>query len=844
MKRFFDVTVALIALVVFAPLFAGIAALLALLEGPPILYRGARVGKDGCKFSIWKFRTMARHSALTGEITVHHDARVTPIGRLLRAFKLDELPQLINVLRGEMSLVGPRPESPHFVALYTPEQREVLAVRPGITGPAQVSFSHEERLLSGPDPEAYYRTVIMPAKLALDLEYVRRHPLWLDLKIIVLTLVALIGHLKSAQPAKQQAPGQPSPGSTVRWPRAYAMAVVADMFTVVAAFESATALRFLGIPIVFSLILYELGALLLPCVIIGLGYACVAYLFGLHRRLWQYASLKDGFVLIQAVGVTTLIVGLVDLGLPGLRALLPLGVVIIGASLSFLLLGFVKLFPRVAHANQPACAGTSTRVLIVGAGQAGADLAARFLLNRMSGYRVEAFVDDDPTKWRRRLHGKCIVGPTSSIPDVVQQLAVDLIAIALPSASAQRVSQMIAICQKTSARIKIMEGLDEVAGRQQPALNLREINVADLLGREVISLQTAEARRAFEGKTLLVTGAAGSIGSELCRQLLHYHPAALIAVDTNETGLYDLAQTLSAQPHAGSLRLRICDITDEESTRHLFASERPQAVFHAAAYKHVPLLEENPDQAVHNNILGTYRLCLVAREYAPERFIFISSDKAADPVSMLGASKRFGELMVQAMADCGGATRFCAVRFGNVIGSRGSVVPTFALQIEQGGPVTVTHPEATRYFMTTSEAAGLVIHTAAICDNGGLFLLDMGDPVLIRDLAVKMIRARGLRVDQDVRIIYTGLRPGERLHETLASADEQLVQTAYTKIFRVAPTRQAPGFATIAQWIDTLHHTLRSAEGATLRACLFEIITAASAAVPGSGEPQAPEVAA
>ncbi len=628
----------------------------------------------------------------------------------------------------------------------------------------------------------------------------------------------------SYERAGQQALRQRLAGLVIRWPRASAAAALVDGVTVILAYELATALRFLGIPISFSAIFSEVGALFLPCVLIGLGYACIAAGFGLHRRLWQYASLKDGFALMQAVGATTVLVGMIDLGLPGLRALLPLGVVIIGGSLSFLLLGCVKLFPRMAQASQPACEGARTRVLIVGAGQAGADLAARFLLNSRDGYQVEAFVDDDPAKWHCRLHGKSIAGPTASIPEVVERLAIDLIAIALPSASPQRVSEIIAICQKTPARIKIMEGLAEVAGRQQPALNLREINVADLLGRGVISLQTAEARSAFEGKTLLVTGAAGSIGSELCRQLLHYQPAVLIALDTNETGLYDLAQTLRSHSSAGRLLLRICDITDEESILRLFAAERPQAVFHAAAYKHVPLLEENPGQAIHNNIFGTYRLCRIAREYAPERFIFISSDKAADPVSMLGASKRFGELIVQAMADASEATRFCTVRFGNVIGSRGSVVPTFAAQIEQGGPVTVTHPEATRYFMTISEASGLVIHTAAICEHGGLFLLDMGNPVLVKDLAVKMIRARGLRVGQDVRIVYTGLRPGERLHETLASADEQLVQTAYPKIFRVAGGQQGPDLATIARWVDVLQHRFRSEEGAALRACLFAII--------------------
>lgn len=355
--------------------------------------------------------------------------------------------------------------------------------------------------------------------------------------------------------------------------------------------------------------------------------------------------------------------------------------------------------------------------------------------------------------------------------------------------------------------------------------NPRDINVVDLLEREVVPMEITEVCAFLKGQVILVTGAAGSIGSELCRQLLDCEPKALIALDTNETGLFDLAESVRFQPCAARLRPLIGDITDEQSMSRLFANEQPEIVFHAAAYKHVPLLEQFPDQAVRTNTLATYHLCRLAQEHGVERFVFISTDKAAEPISVMGASKRIAEMFVQALsksANC--MTRFCAVRFGNVIGSRGSVVPVFAQQIEQGGPITVTDPDATRYFMTTPEACGLVILTAATADQGGLHLLDMGKPVRIIDLALKMIQLRGLYVDRDISIVYTGLRPGERLHETLVAADEELIPTAYNKIFCVAQRGgNLPTIATITRWMHTLDNSLRYESSAQLRERLFEI---------------------
>lgn len=370
-------------------------------------------------------------------------------------------------------------------------------------------------------------------------------------------------------------------------------------------------------------------------------------------------------------------------------------------------------------------------------------------------------------------------------------------------------------------------GHNKIALPVANTMNPQAIRVADLLEREVVPLDITEALTVLKGQVILVTGAAGSIGSELCKQLLDYEPRLLIALDTNETGLFDLVEGLRshAHPHSANLYPYIGDITDVPRMTRLFAEHRPELVFHAAAYKHVPLLEQYPDLAIRTNTLATYHLCRLAQQYEVARFVFISTDKAAEPISVMGASKRMGELIIQSFAQSAHCmTRFCAVRFGNVIGSRGSVVPLFVQQLEQGGPLTVTDPEATRYFMTIPEACGLVILTSAIAEQGELYLLDMGKPVRIIDLAENMIRQCGLRVGQDISIVFTGLRPGERLHETLVAADEVLTPTTNSKIFCVTQKEKLPSLLIIAQWLATLEQSLQQENEIELREHLFKII--------------------
>lgn len=357
-------------------------------------------------------------------------------------------------------------------------------------------------------------------------------------------------------------------------------------------------------------------------------------------------------------------------------------------------------------------------------------------------------------------------------------------------------------------------------------LGSREIDVTSLLEREIISLDIAGRAASLKGRRILVTGAAGSIGSELCRQLLRYEPALLIALDTNETGLFDLMEDLNTLSYQSNAHLYpfIGDVTDKQRMVCLFAEKRPEIVFHAAAYKHVPLLEQYPDLAIRTNSFATNQLCLLAQEYEVDCFVLISTDKAVDPVSVMGASKRLAEMIVQARARLAhGRTRFCAVRFGNVIGSRGSVVPIFTRQIEKGGPLTVTDPEATRYFMTIPEACMLLILTSVVAEQGGLYLLNMGSPVRILDLAGKMLGLYGFR-ERDIPIVYTGLRPGERLHETLIAADEEVAPTISDNILCISPKGVPLSLDTLLQYLAALEKSLQLGDNVRLREHLFEIV--------------------
>lgn len=451
-------------------------------------------------------------------------------------------------------------------------------------------------------------------------------------------------------------------------------------------------------------------------------------------------------------------------------------------------------------------------LLIVGAGDAGRRLARHLALNYRRRYRLVGFVDDDASKRGVRFAGLPVLGGREALRSVVQDQQVDEIVIAIPSLSPQERRALLDLCLSTAARLRVVPSLNEILSGQGSVFKVREITTADVLGRPPARADLAQCRRYISGKRVLVLGAAGSVGSELARRLRALEPGKLILADINESGLFDLEQEMLGDPNL-SLEPCLVDITLPERVEALFAEQEPEVVFHAAAFKHVPLMERYPEEAVRVNVLGTVNVCLAAERHHAERLVFISTDKAVNASSVMGATKRLGEKIVSSLGRRGGAS-FCSVRFGNVFGSRGSVVPLFERQIERGGPVTVTNPDMTRYFLALTEAADLVLEAGALAEGAETFILDMGEPVRIDDLARKMIRARGLRVGEDIEIIYCGTRPGEKLHEELLHDYERLDLTSVPGVLRVS-SPSAEDWRTVRAEVERLRFAMNGSKNRT-----------------------------
>ncbi len=430
-------------------------------------------------------------------------------------------------------------------------------------------------------------------------------------------------------------------------------------------------------------------------------------------------------------------------------------------------------------------ASNAKPVLIVGAGMAGV-IVADVLGNSQDrdDFEPVGYVDDDPDKQNKILHGLQVLGTKEDIPSLVERHKIKEIIIAIPSASGQVISQIIEICHRTKVRLKILPGFYDLITGKIEISKIRNVEVDDLLGRKPVSLDVDEIAGYLTDRKVLVTGAGGSIGSEISRQIARFSPKEIVLLGRGENSIFEIELKLREVFSELRLTPEIGDVKDHLRINRIFEQHRPDVVFHAAAHKHVPLMERCPDEAVKNNIIGTYNLADVACRYGAATFVLISTDKAVNPTSIMGATKRVAEMIIQNM-NKRGKTNFVAVRFGNVLGSRGSVIPLFKRQIERGGPVTITHPEMMRYFMTPVEAAQLVIQAGVQANGGEIFLLDMGKPVKILDLAENLIRLSGFEPYTEIPIKYTGMRPGEKLVEKLVSEDEAMVPTLHDRIFVV-----------------------------------------------------------
>jgi len=516
------------------------------------------------------------------------------------------------------------------------------------------------------------------------------------------------------------------------------------------------------------------------------------YLFGLYSFSWSYVSTQELISLFKAesLGFIFLAVAIFfSKDFPWFAGF-PRSVFFISYFIIFVFCGGIRLAKRIyLQAMRNGKRIEKEKTLIVGAGDAGEQILRSIISAQNTPYNPVAIVDDSNIKQGVTIHGLRVLGKISDIPSIVEDREIKQMIVALPSAGNRIIKEVVELGRKSGvSKIKIMPALSEIISGQVSFKNLKDVEVDDLLGREPVTLDTKQIEEFIKNKTVLITGAAGSIGSELSRQVAKFNPSLLVLLDQDETGVFNISNELLTNYPSLKIISLIADITDGEKVNEVFKNYQPNIVFHAAAYKHVPLMEDNPDEAVKNNVFGTKTVAQASIDHNAEKFILISTDKAVNPTSVMGATKRVAEMICQAFNHTPrgtgkNITKFMAVRFGNVLNSRGSVIPIFREQIRKGGPVTITHPEMKRYFMLIPEACLLVLQAGAMGQGGEVFVLDMGKPIKIVDLATEMIKLSGYEPDKDIAIVFTGIRPGEKLFEEILTVEEETVATQNRKIF-------------------------------------------------------------
>jgi FlaA1/EpsC-like NDP-sugar epimerase len=566
--------------------------------------------------------------------------------------------------------------------------------------------------------------------------------------------------------------------------------VLMDATVVVAAYLIALVLRFDGsVPSPYWDHFWKLmpGAALL--------YLVVNHVFGLYGQMWRYASIQEARRVVVAGAAAAVLMVIVGELVRDETRPLPLSVIILGATLAPMCFGAIRFQSRIFSVRRHPETSKRSRVLVVGAGEAGAMILRDIRRNRALDLDPVAVVDDDPRKVGRVLGGVPILGTRAAIPSLVTGLGVDQVLLAIPSASPEVIREVADLCQQAQVTLKVVPSVREIVGGRVTAGHIRELRLEDLLGRQQVETDLESVRSILQGRRVLVTGGGGSIGAEIARQVAAFEPSALILVDHDETHLHDAVADLD---HDSGVEAVLADIRNQDRVLGVFMRYRPEVVFHAAAHKHVPLLETHPEEALHTNVIGTANVADAAVATGVSRFVLISTDKAIKPASVMGASKWFSEQIVRSLH--GGGCTFCAVRFGNVLGSRGSVVPTFLRQIARGGPVTVTDPAMSRYFMTVQEAVQLVLQAGALSVGGEVFTLDMGEPKRILDLAEKVILLSGRVPDQDVKIAIVGQRPGEKLAEDLVESEEEQLPSDHPKVIVSRPPLPDPAMLRQALW--------------------------------------------
>ncbi|HHL0971715.1 TPA: polysaccharide biosynthesis protein [Bacillus cereus] len=504
-----------------------------------------------------------------------------------------------------------------------------------------------------------------------------------------------------------------------------------------------------------------------------------AAIYKLYNKAWEYASIGELKQIFKAITLSILVTAIVQ---QIINHDIYVRILAIAWMLHLLLIGGSRFIWRMFRDTYITKATDKKRTLIIGAGSAGTMVVRQLQHNKEADLYPIAFVDDDRNKQKLEIYNVPVVGTTNHIQEIVEDNDIEHIIIAIPSLNRSQINEIFEKCRKTKAKTQIVPMLEDLLDGKLSVNEFRDVQVEDLLGREPIKLDDAEIGEKITGKTILVTGAGGSIGSEICRQVMKYKPAKIVLLGHGENSIYNIEMEMRVTyKDTVEIATEIADVQDRHKIFEIMKNHQPYIVYHAAAHKHVPLMERNPEEAVKNNIFGTKNVAEAADTFKVNTFVMVSTDKAVNPTNVMGATKRFAEMIVQHMASVSNSTRFVAVRFGNVLGSRGSVIPLFKKQIQKGGPVTVTHPDMIRYFMTIPEASRLVIQAGTLARGGELFVLDMGDPVKILDLAKNLITLSGYSIEE-IGVEFTGLRPGEKMYEELLNEGEIHPEQIFPKI--------------------------------------------------------------
>jgi FlaA1/EpsC-like NDP-sugar epimerase/lipopolysaccharide/colanic/teichoic acid biosynthesis glycosyltransferase len=784
-KRLFDFVFSFGGILILSPGIFIIAILIKITSRGPVFFRQVRVGQGGRNFRIFKFRTMVCDAYLGPAVTAKNDCRITSIGKLLRQAKLDEIPQLFNVFYGTMSFVGPRPEIPELTGAYTEEQKRLLMVKPGITSPATI-YHRDEEEISGSAEEVleYHRRVLVPKKAQYDLAYIENRSMLYDLRLILLTLLSVVTNESGYVREK-----------TVKNRRA--LIVITVIVLLVISYWLAYLIRFEGhIPDFYDWKFKRTLPLIVMLKLVFLAY------FGQLEGYWRYVSISDVVAIAKSMFLAAVSILLMEYFF--LSGSFPTGTVPIDFMLSLMLLSGQRLSLRLLReAYAPIVPKSTEKVLILGAGDRGERVLRDVRSNPDLGFHVVGFIHPNAAYLGVKIHGIEVIGTFEELPEIVEKWGITSLINTLEPLTHPQTAILTRLRAQFKCTIRnVPSAVDYITGKAGRK-KMREVGIEDLLGRKSVKLDVEGIEKELKGKRVMVTGAGGSIGSELVRQIVRFNPGKLLLLDKDETLLYELQTELVETGADVEYEVLIGDIRNWKNISLFFEQHKPEVVLHAAAYKHVPLMEMHPHEAFQNNVFGTKNVLEAAYTCGTERFVMISTDKAVRSTNVMGATKRLSEMLMFRCFAGRGRMKCMAVRFGNVLGSRGSVIPIFQRQINRGGPVRLTHPGITRFFMSIQEAAQLVLQAGAMGKGGGeIFILKMGEPVRIMDLAERLIEFSGFQPGIDIDIEIAGLRPGEKLHEELLTELEGTHTTAHEKIL-VIDSRQERDEA-LLEWITGL----------------------------------------